>query len=161
MSSFFLLSISSFVGLELSSKEEIDCLFWIARVSKSEISFSGSYRFICIEGFFYTGVMFNYCFKEKPKSLKVILLTLAYTFLGMACRYLLEFGEVSNTYNFTAENIALHILMSCLVTYFGWFWYRRKSENWKKYPLESSCILSFGRSSFFLCIVIYIYKYYI
>ena len=85
--------------------------------------------FICIDGFFYTGVMFNYCFKEKPKCLKVILLTLAYTFLGMACRYLLEFGEVSNTYNFTAENIALHILMSCLVTYFGWFWYRRKSEN--------------------------------
>lgn len=30
--------------------------------------------------------------------------------VGLLCRYLLEFGEVSNTYNFTLPNLALHLL---------------------------------------------------
>lgn len=34
---------------------------------------------------------------------------LLFTALGMACRYLLEYGEVSNTYNFTAVNIIAYL----------------------------------------------------
>ena len=44
-----------------------------------------------------------------------------YILVGMGCRYLLEFGEVSNTYNFTAPNIIVHVLLInilCLA-----FWY--------------------------------------
>lgn len=40
----------------------------------------------------------------------VCVVTFILTVIGMACRYLLEFGEVSNTYNFTLFNI-----VSCLV----------------------------------------------
>ena len=32
--------------------------------------------------------------------------------LGMLCRFLLEFGEVSNVYNFTLPNIALHVFVT-------------------------------------------------
>ncbi len=31
--------------------------------------------------------------------------------LGMVCRYFLEFGEVSNTYNFTLFNIIIYLLV--------------------------------------------------
>lgn len=48
-------------------------------------------------------------------------LNLGMTVLGLIFRYLLEYGEVSNTYNFTAANVALHLfaltilpLMTCI-----------------------------------------------
>ena len=34
------------------------------------------------------------------------------TLIGFLCRYFLEYGEVSNTYNFTLPNIALHLLIT-------------------------------------------------
>ena len=34
-----------------------------------------------------------------------------YILAGMGCRYLLEFGEVSNTYNFTVPNMIVHVLL--------------------------------------------------
>lgn len=51
---------------------------------------------------------------ERPilknwKVYQIALLNLGLILLGMLLRYLLEFGEVSNTYNFTGPNIALHI----------------------------------------------------
>lgn len=39
----------------------------------------------------------------------VAALNLGMTVLGLIFRYLLEYGEVSNTYNFTAANVALHL----------------------------------------------------
>ena len=36
-------------------------------------------------------------------------LNLGMTVPGLIFRYLLEYGEVSNTYNFTAANVALHL----------------------------------------------------
>lgn len=36
---------------------------------------------------------------------------------GLACRFLLEFGEVSNTYHFTAANVLFHtLLLSAIAT---------------------------------------------
>ena len=40
---------------------------------------------------------------------KVVIINLGIILLGMLCRYLLEFGEVSNIYNFTVPNILLHV----------------------------------------------------
>ncbi|MBQ3568172.1 MAG: hypothetical protein IJA25_04500 [Anaerotignum sp.] len=34
-----------------------------------------------------------------------------FTVIGMVCRYYLEFGEVSNTYNFTLLNIAAYLFI--------------------------------------------------
>ena len=50
----------------------------------------------------------------------VLLINVAHIIAGMICRYFLEFGEVSNTYNFTLPNIAIHIvviLCICLCSY--------------------------------------------
>lgn len=43
---------------------------------------------------------------------KVALLTLLFTAIGMGARYLLEYGEVSNTTNFTLLNIALYLVLA-------------------------------------------------
>ncbi|MCI7658259.1 hypothetical protein [Anaerotignum sp.] len=52
-----------------------------------------------------------------PKSSMgfVAVLNLALASLGLIFRYLLEFGEVSNTYNFTAPNVALHLFALTLL----------------------------------------------
>ena len=42
---------------------------------------------------------------------KVYLYTVLFTVVGLICRYILEFGEVSNTYNFTPVNIAAFLVI--------------------------------------------------
>lgn len=58
---------------------------------------------------------------------QVLVLNLVLTLLGMAARYLLEHGEVSNTYNFTFRNILLHIVM--MVLWSSVFWKSRVREK--------------------------------
>lgn len=50
-------------------------------------------------------------FPNSP-AMFIGLFNLIGTIVGMAMRFLLEFGEVSNTYNFTIPNILLNILIS-------------------------------------------------
>ena len=50
----------------------------------------------------------------------VLLVTLALTFAGLGCRYLLEFGEVSNTYNFTLPNVLFHAAVFLGVFSLAW-----------------------------------------
>lgn len=47
---------------------------------------------------------------------KVYAATFLLTFVGMGCRYLLEFGEVSNTYNFTPFNIISYLIIIPIAT---------------------------------------------
>ena len=42
-------------------------------------------------------------------KLKSAALTFGLTLVGFLCRFLLEYGEVSNTYNFTSMNVAVHL----------------------------------------------------
>lgn len=52
-----------------------------------------------------------------PKKEKIIYpVTLMLTILGILCRYLLEYGEVSNYYNFTLFNIASYIVVIPIYT---------------------------------------------
>ena len=39
-----------------------------------------------------------------------------FTAFGLLCRYLMEFGEVSNTYNFTLFNIVVYLFAAPVVT---------------------------------------------
>ena len=41
------------------------------------------------------------------------------TLLGLACRFLMEFGEVSNTEDFTLPNVALHLFVVVALTTLG------------------------------------------
>lgn len=61
------------------------------------------------------GYLFSTVLKDG-QSIKVLGLTALFTVIGMGGRYLLEYGEVSNTMNFTPLNIALFIVIIPLYT---------------------------------------------
>lgn len=48
--------------------------------------------------------------------------------LGMIARYFLEYGEVSNTYNFTLKNIVIHIVIMMLLSMMFWMQTKKKAE---------------------------------
>ena len=54
--------------------------------------------------------------------LKCTFTTFSMTVLGFLCRFLLEYGEISNTYNFTMPNILFHLLISICIVTFGVFY---------------------------------------
>ena len=59
----------------------------------------------------------------------VWLMALLSTVLGLVGRYLLEFGEVSNTYNFTLPNIALHLSVFLVVCVLSWFYLLKRNSR--------------------------------
>ena len=57
--------------------------------------------------------------KKIMRNLKiwhVTIVNFGIILLGMFCRYLLEFGEISNIYNFTLLNILLHICVTYAIS---------------------------------------------
>lgn len=55
---------------------------------------------------------FAFAFKaDMDMHKKVYALSLLSTAIGLLCRYFIEFGEVSNTYNFTLNNIFSYIII--------------------------------------------------
>lgn len=67
---------------------------------------------------------------ENGTLVKIILLNIGIVGLGMLCRYLLEFGEVSNIYNFTFLNSAYHILFTVLLATVNWYrGVKKKAKN--------------------------------
>lgn len=74
----------------------------------------GSWYFmlmLCI-GYFEIGQLLGVLY-SRNKVWRSAALALGMTLLGLACRFLMEFGEVSNTCNFTPPNVALHPLCRC------------------------------------------------
>lgn len=58
-----------------------------------------------------------------PDRERLIYVTvLLFTAVGMACRYLLEYGEVSNTYNFTLFNIVSYLAVVPTGTVIAYHW---------------------------------------
>ena len=64
----------------------------------------------------------------KATWIWILILNFAITVLGMAVRYFLEYGEVSNTYNFTLKNIIVHIVIMLLLS-MGFWMQTRKEKN--------------------------------
>ena len=50
------------------------------------------------------------------KALYAALMNLGIVLAGMLCRYLLEWGEISNTYNFTTPIVLLHITLAVAIS---------------------------------------------
>ena len=63
------------------------------------------------------------------KVWNILPLNLSLVLLSMAGRYLLEFGEVSNTYNFTIPNMLLHIGVTVALSTLFWFWEQSKRNE--------------------------------
>ena len=84
-------------------------LFYISH-KKPALSpgFHQAYLLICSYGIIGWGFAGLY---GKAKERAVYPLTLLMTILGMVCRYVLEYGEASNVYNFTMLNILSYIIL--------------------------------------------------
>lgn len=50
----------------------------------------------------------------------------AFVLCGLACRYLVEFGEVSNTYNFTIANVVFQVAVLSLISTLACLFERKK-----------------------------------
>ena len=74
--------------------------------------------FVSLAAYYEIGLIQGVLFEHK-EHLKYMGLTLSMTLVGLLCRYLLEFGEVSNTYNFILPNIVLHLFTVAVVTGIG------------------------------------------
>lgn len=62
----------------------------------------------------------------KRRCRFIALLTAALACGGLACRFLLEFGEASNTYNFTFPNILLHLGTVTALSSLSWLYAARR-----------------------------------
>ena len=51
----------------------------------------------------------------------VLVANMAHIFLGMGARMMIEIGEVSNEYNFTIQNIALHLVICVALCTASWY----------------------------------------
>ena len=85
--------------------------------------------FVSLAAYYEIGLIQGVLFEHK-EHLKCMGLTLSMTLVGLLCRYLLEFGEVSNTYNFILPNIVLHLFMSIV----RWCVAVRCSTAWRHRP---------------------------
>ena len=68
-------------------------------------------------------------FVKNWKLHQVALLNLGMILLSMLFRYLLEFGEVSNTYNFTIPNMLLHISVTVTLSSLSWLWVKTEQDK--------------------------------
>lgn len=64
----------------------------------------------------------------KATWIWMLFLNFVITIMGMVARYFLEYGEVSNTYNFTAKNIVVHIVIMLLLSMTFWVQTKRMAE---------------------------------
>ena len=63
------------------------------------------------------------------KVSKVILVNTGVILLGMVLRFFLEFGEVSNTYNFTGLNITIHITAAFVISIVSYLTFTPPTSN--------------------------------
>lgn len=65
---------------------------------------------------------------QKKSIIFVIILNISIISLGLVFRYLLEFGEISNVYNFTIKNVLFHVFILTLFCLVG-FVSKRNKQN--------------------------------
>lgn len=75
--------------------------------------------------YYFIGEILGFLFGHKAIG-KILSVSLSLTLAGFVCRFFLEYGEVSNTYNFTFPNIVLHLLASQYTIFSAAFSTRKK-----------------------------------
>ena len=85
------------------------CGFPILNLNKQwPLMMTATQIYVVFAGALFSGAILAGLFPKK-KFVVVAAVDFAAIAIGLVCRYLLEFGEVSNTYNFTFPNTLLHI----------------------------------------------------
>jgi len=64
----------------------------------------------------------------KMSVKKVFLMNFFFVIAGLLCRYLLEFGEISNVYNFTAPNVLIQIAAGTLLSSLSYMRNKNKKQ---------------------------------
>ena len=64
----------------------------------------------------------------KASWIMIGLLNIGIIIMGMVSRYFLEYGEVSNTYNFTPKKIVIHMIIMLLLSNMFWMQGKRSTE---------------------------------
>lgn len=91
----------------------VGCFIFPLRSAPFPFDYSKAYILIATYGTMGLGLAAIY---GEKKEIFVYSVVLFLTILGMACRYTLEYGEVSNTYNFTIFNIVSYVVIVPLFT---------------------------------------------
>ena len=77
---------------------------------------------------FYLGSIEDDAFPKLGAG-RILLLNLCIILLSLLARYLLEFGEVSNVYNFTLPNILVHVAVTVGISTLTWLWMSRRKAS--------------------------------
>lgn len=59
----------------------------------------------------------------------IIFMTILLSLSGLVFRYFLEFGEVSNIYNFTLPNIMLHLVIFVSLAFLSWVYTSKRNHG--------------------------------
>ena len=95
------------------------CFLFPIRSEPFPLDFQGLYLLVTSYGIIALALAGNFGPDRGWKVYKAIFLLTA---VGMGCRYLLEFGEVSNTYNFTLFNIISYLAIIPTSTLIAYHW---------------------------------------
>ena len=87
--------------------------------------------FTCLVAYAEVGLLSG-CIFDKKKIGVVLVINVAHIIAVMICRYFLEYGEVSNTYNFTLPNIAVHIVAILCICICGYLHAKKQIEESKE-----------------------------
>ena len=98
------------------------CIFPVYNLTRPESNFSPWIHLYLAASLFAAWGNLATAMVPKATLLAVLALNLGVTLGGMGLRYLLEWGEVSNTYNFTLPNSLLHIAAAVTVSTLSWIW---------------------------------------
>ena len=102
------------------------CGFPILNLNKQwPLMMTATQIYVVFAGALFSGAILAGLFPKK-KFVVVAAVDFAAIAIGLVCRYLLEFGEVSNTYNFTFPNTLLHMGIFLAVSMLVWFTAERK-----------------------------------
>ncbi len=95
------------------------CFVFPIRSEPFPLDFSGLYMLVSSYGVI---ALASAGIFGPDRGKKVYITTFFLTAIGMGCRYLLEFGETSNTYNFTLFNIVSYLALIPAGTAAAYHW---------------------------------------
>ena len=104
------------------------CVFPVGSITRTEWFTIGIVNFIAAVGICKCVGEIEASLFPKATWIMIGLLNIGITVMGMVARYFLEYGEVSNTYNFTLKNIVIHMIIMLLLSTLFWMQSKRSTE---------------------------------
>ena len=110
-----------------------------------------------VGGSWVSGILLAKLFCEKKFPFIAFVVVCA-SIIGLICRYFLEFGEASNTYNFTIPNVLFHLAGMAAITFWGWLNATGQSEKVSWASIGKRKIVAVILVLCFMCAGIYVWS---